>query len=92
MEFTKMLTLSTGHIQESTAKFLDNEERQDLVVYQKETYGWFIYLKTEHIQEELKRIPEELAKLIVLAKENDCSWLCLDCDGEVEEELPSFDW
>lgn len=92
MEITKMLTLSNCHIQGSTADFLNNEKRSELVVYPKLDYGWFIYVDSEYIEDELQHIPEELANLIRIAKEQECTWLCLDCDGLIEEGLPTFNW
>lgn len=94
MEIEKILTLSSAHIQGSTADFLDKEDREVLVVYNKSIFGWFIYVNSEEesFEDELTRVPQDLAKLLTLAKEHDCTWLCLDSDVENEEGLPTFEW
>lgn len=94
MEIEKILTLSSAHIQGSTADFLDKEDRGVLVVYDKPKYGWFIYVNSEEeaFEEELTLVPQDLANLLTLAKEHDCTWLCLDSDVENEDGLPTFDW
>lgn len=92
LEITKMLTLSTAHIKEESAKFLNEERRADLIVYPKREFGWFICLDTDCFEEELKRIPEDLATVLKFAEENGCEWLCLDCDGPIESDLPQYDW
>lgn len=94
LQISKMLTVSSAHIKEETAQFLNDETRDELIVYPKLVYGWFILANpgTEDFEAELTRIPEELANLIRFAKENGCDWLCLDCDGDKVEGLPIFDW
>jgi hypothetical protein len=34
----------------------------------------------------------ELARLLVMARDNDCTYLRLTSDNEVVEGLPVFDW
>ena len=34
----------------------------------------------------------ETLETIELARQNGCRWLCLDCDGEIVPELPTYDW
>lgn len=91
-EINRMITLSTAHIKESTADYLNDETREDLIVYPKLDFGWFICVDTDCIDEELERIPEDLAAVIRFAKENDCQWVCLDCDGPIVDDLPQYDW
>lgn len=90
MEINKMLTVSTGHISKETAELLDKDNIYGLVVYQKDEYGWFIFLSEE--DDYYAGIPDELLKLIKFAKDLGCSWLCLDRDGDVLEYLEVFDW
>lgn len=90
LEIAKMLTLSTAHIKKETAEFLNNPN-SDLIVFAKGEYGWFI--SGEWIQEELiPDIPEDLIKIVHLAQENECLWICLDRDGEEIEGLPVYKW
>lgn len=92
LEITNLLTISTAHITESTAAFLDNKDREELVVYEKGEFGWFIALTTYYLEDELKQIPDDLAKIIYFALGANCQWLCLDQDGDVINGLPTFDW
>ena len=90
MEISKMITVSTGHISKETAELLENDNIYGLIVYQKDEYGWFIFLSEE--DDYYVSIPDELLKLIKFAKDLGCSWLCLDRDGDVLEYLEVFDW
>ena len=95
-EITKMLTLSTAHIDRDTAQALDEEPELDalgLSVYDKsagegESYGWFIYLP-EEIRPD---IPECLRAALERAKELGCGVLCLDHDGPEDPGLETYDW
>ena len=39
---------------------------------------------------DIKNIPEDLALCINIAIENGCSVLCLDCDGQIIENMPTY--
>lgn len=90
MEISKMTTVSTGHISKETADLLENDNIYELIVYQKDEYGWFIFLSEK--DDYYVSIPDELLKLIKFAKDLGCSWLCLDRDGDILEYLEVFDW
>jgi len=92
MEISKMLTISTAHITEKTADLLEIEldnDNMQLCVYNRADFGWFI-----HIPDDCEDcdIPQDLLTLIKFAKDIECDWLCLDCDGEVLEYLDSYEW
>ena len=92
MEITKMLTLSTAHITEDTNRLLANEPYTDgmqLSVFTKADFGWFIYINDDF---ENRSIPDDLRACLELAKKNECKWLCLDCDGDVVDELEEYEW
>lgn len=102
-EIQKILTLSTAHISENTAKRLETDPDDNnlgLVVYPKAGYGFFIYIpyipngtKTLPPQDWFKEdFPEELYNCIVLAAELGCDILCFDQDGNEYPFLKSFDW
>ena len=92
MEISKMLTLSTAHIKRTTADWLDSIQNE-IVVYPKDEYGWFIYLSTEMFEEiNLMIVPYDLIVCIQFALDNDCLWLCLDRDGEIVDELDQYNW
>lgn len=93
MDIEKILTISTAHITEETNIILQNAEFNNLClsVYQKECYGYWIYIgKSAKIYREV--IPEDLLDCIEFARQNDCQWLCLDCDAKETSELPTYDW
>lgn len=94
MEISKMLTVSTSNIRPDTAFRLlkslkDEDSAIELCVYAKMGYGYFI-----HIPEDLeeREIPDDLADCLKLATDNECEWLCIDCDGDVGDNLPVYDW
>lgn len=98
MEITRMLTISTAHISKETADLLAGEYPIDSVpvwemsigIYSKEEYGWYIYFSlAERIHPSM---PEDLAACLRLAHQHQCEVLCLDCDGEIVEGLPVYDW
>ena len=93
MDIVKMLTISTAHITKRTADMLDAIDTPfDVCIYDKGTaldkYGWFLTDWT--LQEETR--PEDLRACCKFAERNDCAWLCLDCDGEVVDCLPTYEW
>ena len=98
MEITRMLTISTAHISKETADLLAGEFPMQIVpawemsvgIYSKEDFGWYIY--TSPLDRIDPSMPEDLAACLRLAHKHDCEVLCLDCDGEVVEGLPVYDW
>lgn len=106
LEIAKLLTLSTAHITPETAKRLEAfcnpglRHTRDaclwldgIVVYEKSEYGWFIYCgDAKDDPEKFDALPADLAYLIDFALTNDCLWLCLDRDGDVVDDLVSYDW
>ena len=89
MEIYKMLVMSTGHITKTTSKLL-SEEAVGIVVYKKDEYGWFVVVSDWRDNEE--SIPDDLKTCLAFAEENGCEWLCLDCDGEEYDALPTYSW
>ena len=96
MEISKMLTISTAHISTETAAKLDLTQEVNgdigIVYFNKGDYGWFIWLSDDDFYYEDKKIPSDLLDVMKFAKNNGCSWLCLDCDGEILNCLKTFDW
>lgn len=93
LEITKMMTISTAHITEETANRLNrdpNDNNLGICVYPKSEYGWYIPIDKELIN--VKGLPEDLVKVMKFAASMDCQTLCLDCDANICEELPIFDW
>lgn len=90
---TKCMEISTNHITEDTAnKLRDIDTRGNIAlsIYDKEEFGWWIFI--DYRMKRNDSIPDDLWRCIQYAQENGCNWLCLDCDAEVVDELPSYDW
>lgn len=103
MKITNMLTLSTAHITKETADKLNHDcepiapEDYNLhsfcwelgiSCYSKSIYGWFLWIdRANH-----EAAPEDLRLCMKFALDNGCEWLCLDCDGLVEDSLPTYEW
>lgn len=87
MEISKILTVSTAHINKSTRELLDQDvyEAWQVIAYPKGDYGWFIYAV------EAGGAPPDLAMAMQYVKQNGCDWLCLDQDGPIED-LPIYEW
>lgn len=88
LNIVKMLTVSTNHVTEKTLQALKSEgicDKMQLSVYVKGTanngpeYGLYIDIVPENLNWD--SFPRDLSPLIKLAVDNDCSVLCLDCDG-----------
>jgi hypothetical protein len=103
-----MLTISTGHIRESTAQRLDShcrrmtratdpwarQPRLRLTVYPKGDYGWWIHVPgdAQAWAECSDTLPPDLADCMTCARKLGCVWLCLDRDGDTLDQLPLYDW
>ncbi|MEK3955921.1 MULTISPECIES: DUF5983 family protein [unclassified Psychrobacillus] len=93
LEISSMLTISTAHISEETAKLIESNAIQGLIHYQKNEYGWFIYTGVEEDEVELKEdLPEDLKSVMDVAIRHNCIWLCLDRDAELAKDLPIYHW
>ena len=89
-DISRMITISTCHIDEYTATRMNiNKSVYSATVYRKDEYGWFVYIN-EGFEEEDN--PECLKACMRFAKKNECEWLCLDSDGPVMKDLPVYEW
>lgn len=94
MDITKCLTISTAHITEETSKKLQLDPCTNILglsVYEKGEYGWWIYVGDD-LSILPKDLPLDLMACICEAFTNNCQWLCLDCDAEELDELPTYEW
>lgn len=93
-EINKELVLSTAHVKESTLNGCFNEDYIKQYDYSTDEYGVRLHVSMSLSDFEDSGIPfpSELVNLLKIAKENDCKWLVLDCDGDEVEGLPTFDW
>ena len=91
-DITKMVTISTVHIKESTTSFL--EETLLFSVYQFD-YFYIIWIDNDtesYLKPFKNEIPNDLWDCIMFAHNLGCQWLCLDRDGEIVDELPVYEW
>lgn len=95
-EFTKMLTISTLHVSEETAKKLDATCDDAMAadhwmppIYEKDGFGWFIFIDTD-VMKEYENIPADLKTVLTYAANCGCTWLCLDADADQIPELPTY--
>ena len=99
METQKLADLSTAHISLGDSELIErwaNENSGPLVVYRKGEYGWFIYMPSDE-EDSLKSMAElgstpEFVELVQTLCAHGVAVLCLDRDGEVDEDMPKFDW
>ena len=91
-----MLTISTEHIKNSTAKLLDEDPETNclgLCVYPKSDFGWYITVDDFAVKmASEEELPEDLSNLIMFAHDLNCETLCLDCEGETLSYLKTYDW
>lgn len=100
LEISKMLTLSTAHLTEKTAKALE-EAAEELPPYctinwapsftREEGYIWHVGDENPVVQAG-RDFPDEFAALFSLALENGCDWLMLDRDADTADNLPTYEW
>lgn len=88
-ETERLLTVSTAHLKETTA---DKAEQGLLPVpcFNKGGYGWFIFVGDGE-NDSLIDYPD-LQGLIDICRSEGCTWLCLDADGPLIDDLPKYEW
>ena len=92
MEINKMLSLSTAHVSEKTAHIMENFNIDNVVIYDKPGYGWFVYVPDKLELEEIQdTCPDDLYACLVFARENDCNWIMFDSDVEPIDELAVYE-
>lgn len=91
MYICNILYMSTCHITEATDNLMANGKIRDLVYYPKVEdgmqYGYFIY--TEDFMG--NDVPEDLVRCVEFARNNGCSWINMDCDGDEVDGLPVYE-
>jgi hypothetical protein len=94
-EFGKYVVLSTAHIRCATAELLQSwaglsANAQPLVIASTQC-GWFV--STYPIDgPDLAHLPAELPDILAFARDHDCDYVLLDCDGGRSDALPVFPW
>ena len=83
----KTLCLSTAHIAESTARHLDNDDL-DILLVGKNEYGYMLYSEFDPEDD----IPIDLRRVLEYTRSHDCRFVYLDCDEDIIPELPTYEW
>ena len=95
-QIDKVLTISSLHITLDTSGKLDVEPAFcpiDLSIFPKRDWGWWILVEPCIVEDsDIRTIPEDLMDCIRYAWKHDCTWICLDWDGEIIPELKTYNW
>ncbi|RRJ54693.1 hypothetical protein EHV15_34410 [Paenibacillus oralis] len=88
-----MLEVSTAHLSKETLKWLgehaDSIEPSGFIVYAKSEYGYFIpIIDSDDSLSEDRSIPDDLRKVIEFAESQQCTWIMIERDGFVIDQLP----
>lgn len=97
LDIQKMITMSTAHVSEKTAKVLDIMAinvayMHGVNVYAKDDVGWFIYCAKNTPYNNIPEEYDDLRKVIEFAHDHDCEVICLDGDYEPIDYLPKYEW
>jgi len=94
-EINREIVFSTAHITHGESQKLDKDGSatgHDIIVtitVDRYEFGYRIW--TGQDDTNFQHAPH-IHKLIEVAREQDCKWLILDCDGPMVDGLPLFDW
>ena len=93
METQRMLCLCTNHVSKETAGLMDSNSIEEVILYVKGEYGWFVYIP-DSIKFELDedKIPQDLYQCMEFACDNGFDWIMFDRDVETINELPAYEW
>lgn len=84
----KFLEISTAHISEKSAKILEKDCPPFIRQYES---GFFITIPSEDIIDDVA-LPDEVINIIKYAWKNDIQMIILDCDAEIVEDIPVYEW
>lgn len=89
-EINKNIIVSTGHLSDDTRISIARRDADvnQLCIYNKTNYGWFIVVPYDDGIPE--STPEDLKSLLQIAKNHNCYYLEIDCDGPRYDNLPYY--
>lgn len=88
---TPMLVASVTHITEDAKEWMDQEDCNELMIFEKSTFGWFISIPRDlRSMEGLQHVPESLRMVVNQAGRLGCGWVMFDCDGPVIDGLITY--
>lgn len=97
-EMRRLMVLSTAHISEETANYLNLIEANSVAEWPAtggvygENDGWFFYCHEENNGEGHRHIPDDLFEVMKYARLHGCDNLLLDNDGPRVDALPQWEW
>jgi hypothetical protein len=89
LEIEKLIALSSAHVDRVTMEMIA-EHDAGVIAYPNE-YGAFLWIGELFVLDP-EKTPEDLAAVIEFARRQDCDWIKLDRDGQVSDELKTYDW
>ncbi len=102
LEIVKLVTLSTGHVSQTTANMLPQnavhlEGTRTLHDWWPEfarDEGWMFWVPADDVVFEAgyAKAPKDLRDVLLYVRNSGCEWLLLDCDGPVCDALFHYDW
>ncbi len=96
MEKHVMMALSTAHVSEETAIRMNANDIENMTVYDKPEFGWFIPIPDYSFLKSIEDsdCPADLYRCMKYALDNGCTWLMFDngVDENEAPELPTYNW
>jgi hypothetical protein len=94
LEIRRFVVISTAHVSETTARRLDNTPAKEWPCaggpYGE--YGWLVYVHDENAGVGRDAIPTDLFEAMCWARKQGCDYVLFDCDADMIEGLPTYDW
>ena len=88
-EIQRSLVVSDAHMRRESAKDIENGVPWGDTV----NYGYRVYAgQLGDIGKPEEAVPDEVAAVCELARQQGCTYVIFDCDGYTLESLPVFDW
>lgn len=104
MEIVTMFVLSTGHISRETSDWLTEDAKKNVesvsdpggplgvLNTMNGSYGWIVNSPEDNAYRKELNIPDDLKKVLDFAASMGCAYVYFDRDGEVYDELPTYEW
>lgn len=97
----KIFNLSTGHLTAKTRQLFNenhlihiilNHIYYDLVIYDKDDYGWFVYICKNHDTKHTGlTVNRDIDDCIQTVLDLNCQMICFDRDAEIYDKLAVYD-
>lgn len=88
----KFMEISTAHISPETNEYLMAMiEDGDFMLHLFHT-GYGFLINVPYGDKWYTDLPLDLKRCLEFARENDCKWLHLDCEGDVIDDLKEYIW